>query len=1046
MLDLASAGVLLGAAATGNPAVLALFDVRSEAMRVVREVVSSLRGRFRDEPATSRSEKLTAAHTVIVINAYFEAVSSLDLPVDMKELKLTMGDQISLAGRPSIPAQAEMLDMLTSAGVPMPSPATPYEDTRFELLGFFTRMSERLLALIEGLNVRDRLNDTQVARLDSALTVDAAPVALDRYDEGFRRLAADNPEFFLWASLVDHQATRNSVHELRDDVSQRLSKLYSVVDDIHTGLAGMERMLALTATGDRGYAQSDLAIIARQELDWPLVDRASLDTHPQLEFPRLKDGYINPSGRIAEIDERARPGEDHWWNGLLRATDVQSAIAGQLIRPEAFDAPLVILGPPGAGKSLLTKVLHARLSEAGFVAVRVELRHVAPNSPIQTQIEQGILRSTGRDISWPSFVGDAPRAPRVVLLDGFDELLQSTRVNRSDYLELIQEFQARESALGRPTAVVITSRTIVAGRSRFPIGSVAIRLDPFDESQVEQWLRVWNDTNRTFFAREKLQPLPTNVAMKYPSLSEQPLLLLMLALYDADNNSLVREEGNFDSADLYEKLLSRFVRREVHSKERGRELSDDALPGAIERNLQRLSVTAASMFNRGQQWVATEDLNADMSHLLPVAALDADDEADFHERLTEADITVGRFFFIHRSETSGVVPRRTYEFMHATFGEYLTARFVIRGLKDLAGAAEKSSAWNPSALPDDGLIFALLSFQPLSSRAATLDFTRQCLSRLDERECVALRRLLPRIFRRGLYDRANRGYREYRPVDLQTTSRLGIYSVNLFMLITLLADEPIRVSELLQESDPVQAWRQLTRLWQSCTAPAAWEAFVGMLQVDRIWVDKRGRDLEVSAAYTAESVADKYSDLTWILGIKEVETSDLILLGLRAKVINESNRILLDETTDILGELAAQFARLDPQLLILFRGAGEGRVVGVAGDLVRLLTLTSASEMSDLEDAYSICLTNCARIERSGVVPIYLEIVLRALRADLHRLSSDFLGSSLLPIAEVCDRPQLRAEMETLVDQKIAHDPSPELSTVLTELRRGVSYGAVEER
>ncbi len=62
----------------------------------------------------------------------------------------------------------------------------------------------------------------------------------------------------------------------------------------------------------------------------------------------------------------------------------------------------------------------------------------------------------------------------MILLDGLDELLQATGVNRADYLEQVVEFQQREESAGNPVVVIVTTRTAVADRSRVPQGSVAL--------------------------------------------------------------------------------------------------------------------------------------------------------------------------------------------------------------------------------------------------------------------------------------------------------------------------------------------------------------------------------------------------------------------------------------------------------------------------------------------------------------------------------------------------------------------------------------------
>jgi hypothetical protein len=78
------------------------------------------------------------------------------------------------------------------------------------------------------------------------------------------------------------------------------------------------------------------------------------------------------------------------------------------------------------------------------------------------------------------------------MLDGFDELLQATGTSQSDYLEKVADFQQREAGLGRPTGVLVTSRATVADRARTVPDTVAVRLEPFKDSQVRKWVDIWN--------------------------------------------------------------------------------------------------------------------------------------------------------------------------------------------------------------------------------------------------------------------------------------------------------------------------------------------------------------------------------------------------------------------------------------------------------------------------------------------------------------------------------------------------------------------------
>jgi hypothetical protein len=455
---------------------------------------------------------------------------------------------------------------------------------------------------------------------------------------------------------------------------------------------------------------------------------------------------------------------------------------------------------------------------------------VPPTAPIQHQIEAGIETATGERVAWPELVRSAGDVVRVVILDGLDELIQSSQVSRSDYLELVQDFQRREVSLGRGTAVIVTSRTAVASRTRFPDRTIAIRLEPFTSSQVTQWLSVWNNTNRTYFQTSSLKPLSPASALRFRSLAIQPLLLTMLALYDADDNALLKQEM-LDTGKLYEELLTSFARREIRTRgyEKREIGSEEQLRTATEWELRRLAVTAVGMFNRGRQWISADELNSDLAHFMPADREAEPRSATFHEALTPAEYAVGRFFFIHESHSSGDRRSITYEFLHATFGEYLFARFIRLALLDFRERHRLGEAAFalPATAPDDGLLFALLSFDLLTARQTIVDFLSYQFRSAGGAEIDDLRLLLIRTFRRALFGVQYRSYQDYEPISLTTVHRHASYSANLFLILAYALDVPFEIERLfVTGEDTSEIWRQHLGLWW--TQFAASQAWAGL--------------------------------------------------------------------------------------------------------------------------------------------------------------------------------------------------------------------------
>src|SRR5690606_39158128 len=291
-------------------------------------------------------------------------------------------------------------------------------------------------------------------------------------------------------------------------------------------------------------------------------------------------------------------------------------------------------------------MLAARLPLGNFLPLRVELRSVPADAPIYTQIDEGISATLHARTSWRDMADEAQDAVPVVIVDSFDELLQATGDNRSDYFEQVQRLQEHQADLGRPVAVIVTSRTVVAERTRFPFGIPVIRLEPFTDAQIAHLTDVWNRANTAALAEQGLHPITADSLLRYRDLAEQPLLLFMLLIFDADANALQRETADLGRAGLYEKLLTSFAEREV--RKHHPHLYGEELAQAVEDELRSLEVVAIAMFARHQQWVSAEQLEADLAALFPGAGVHAE-ETGLSGHITTSHQVLGRFFFVHEA-------------------------------------------------------------------------------------------------------------------------------------------------------------------------------------------------------------------------------------------------------------------------------------------------------------------------------------------------------------------------------------------------------------
>ncbi|MFF8958425.1 NACHT domain-containing protein [Streptomyces sp. NPDC014894] len=838
---LAAADRLLGGAltvATGgvSDVLLNALDAQGRILRLGRDLTAGLRENLRGTDRAARTERIAAAHTVLVVTAFFDALGEEgSLPFRLEELELTRDEQIAIAGG----AGRDLLEALLTTGAPQPAPHTPYENLLDELRHWYWARSDDLTDFLHGLAVWDGLTERQRDAVDHLFSDGVfAWTAVECYQELYSRLALEVPEFGLWSGRMEHRATRVAVRQ--------------ALGGIESALAGLSVPSPL-----RQVAES-LATGYRAALPRPMLAEGQAPAGVCL--PTLGEGYVDPDFRARPVLDGAQgPAEEGWWEAAPVRSDLTEYLAGTLTTVAAATAPLIVLGQPGAGKSVLTKILAARLTGAGYLPVRIVLREVPADADIQDQIEHAVRTETGERATWPELVRAAGGAVPVLLFDGFDELLQATGVSQSDFLVRVARFQEREADQGRPVFALVTSRTAVADRARYPDGSVALRLEPFNRPQIARWLELWGRLNERSLTERGLRPLTADVAQRHQALASQPLLLLMLALYDGTDNSLQRGAGGDEplgEAELYEELLASFAVREVSKSAVA--CTEEELRERAEQELQRLSLISFGMLNRRRQWITAAEAESDLAAVLgrPEPVQDG-----FRAPLGQGEIALGRFFFVQRAQAVRDDQRlATYEFLHATFGEYLAARLAVQLLEGLLGQRPALSLGRAGV--DDDLLYVLLSYAPLSSRQM-LRFVGARIDGIGARDRHRLGELLLTVMA-DHHDRTEHRYTGYRPVARPTAARHGVYSANLFIL-TLLVTGGVRASRLFPDVQTCAAmWHRRAQLWRAAFTEPEWTDFARALSVRRVW-DGDHRDLDVRPAQDLPDPPEPV-DVYWLHG------------------------------------------------------------------------------------------------------------------------------------------------------------------------------------
>ncbi len=790
-LDKLLGGAILASPLSPLAALWGWVDQKGQAVSLVRKVLDVGTDRLLGTRGYHRQQLLTAANTVLAVTAFFEALADLLGAERYKKLGPSAREKLTVASGSAVTALDSVLETLYSIQVPL-----PLDDPGGWFLGAAQRV-ERLVGLLGG-----DLRSGELGQLVGDATA--------RYRSACFRMAGRVPEYAVWLTM-------HAVGSVGDKVDGAHRDVLDVLAGQGGALKRVEELLAL-AVAPPGPDEHPSRAAILQRTNWgvlrdPIVAADSLRHVPGVRFPSVGAIYIDPryrSGRYGPGDE---PSREDWWEARPAGTDLDLFLAGHLMSPATAELPVLLLGHPGAGKSLLTKVLAARLPVASYTVIRVPLRRVDADAPVYEQIQQALHAGTHRRVDWAELADETRDTIRVVLLDGLDELLQATASGRPGYLQEVAEFQRREADQERPVVVLVTSRTVVADRVRIPAGTTLVRLEEFDDAQVADWLARWNHGN----AGGAVRALTPEAALAHPDLARQPLLLMMLALYAADPAAPPLDD-ELSTAALYGRLLDNFVRRQVTKTVAG-----DDVDRAVRVELWRLGVAAFAMFNRGRQDIGEAELGADLVALDPGDAVDRLGGVAL-DRIGQR--TIGQFFFVYTAEADahrGERSRQAYEFLHATFGEFLVAYHVVELLDELAQARRESHRGGRDI--DDDLLFALLSHEPLAARPNILTFAAELLGALPEQRHTAVDAALEALAAGCRHRRDTEAYSGYRPRPVDRIRELAAYSANLASLRAVSRSAGVSTERLATD------WPGTVRLWRAGLDDTAWTALASALDL-----------------------------------------------------------------------------------------------------------------------------------------------------------------------------------------------------------------------
>lgn len=405
----------------------------------------------------------------------------------------------------------------------------------------------------------------------------------------------------------------------------------------------------------------------------------------EIIFPNKRHIFVPQSFKALTYKNDIHLENRDTWKMCDERDDIGKFVSDILRHSITGSLPLLILGNPGAGKSLLCNMLAAQILYHEYHVIIIKLRDTVAEQTVPQQINQQIERDFSNGCLWSDIAESGLNKPILIIFDGYDELLQASGRSYSDYLQRIAEFQKQQKDIyGIFVKCIVTSRITLIDKALISNNSPVIMLSDFDEKRISQWCKIWNEKNEDYFLQSNLEKFEIDSSSKVSELAKQPLLLLMLALYDSNDNALKRNK-DLNGTQLYDNLIREFVSREKRKDDGFRSLQVKEQERIINEEMIKISIAALGMYNRKMLYIRSNELEKDLQFILQENNIYG---VLKNNELSESDKLLGSFFFIHKSNSTDVVdrekiPNAAYEFLHNTFGEFLTANYIVNEMKNV---------------------------------------------------------------------------------------------------------------------------------------------------------------------------------------------------------------------------------------------------------------------------------------------------------------------------------------------------------------------------
>jgi uncharacterized protein YjbI with pentapeptide repeats len=453
----------------------------------------------------------------------------------------------------------------------------------------------------------------------------------------------------------------------------------------------------------------------------------------QIYIP-LNAYVLEPDDTVSDQAFRAKP--------KRVVVDLEQELRSWLAKSNKVDAIRVLSGGPGSGKSSVTKVVCARLARDGLAKpIYIPLHLIDPTRDVASEVER-FVRDEGL-LGFNPLDPEKKEAHLLLVFDGLDELASQGRVAAQvtrDFVQAVEKMVERRNLGQCPVAVILSGRELVIqeNETEFRRPRQIISLLPYfiqpderrefvdSEKLLEVDLRdAWWQSYGALTGKD-IEKIPEPLSRdEIGEITAQPLLNYLVAL--SFNRGRLNFTKRLNLNSVYADLVAAVYERGYEKTRTFRPISHLTAKDFV-RVLEEIGLAA---------WHGSDGRSTSVKDIMihcRESGLDTFLES-FREG-AEAGITklLAAFFFRRNGDNAG--DEAAFVFTHKSFGEYLTAARITRGLEKIVLGRKRRRLD-----PDDGfdVSVALVQWVSLTGAAPITEYIQKFLQReIAQRESAEI--------------------------------------------------------------------------------------------------------------------------------------------------------------------------------------------------------------------------------------------------------------------------------------------------------------------